>query len=111
MLKQVLTAEFWSTIHHRWRGQPGFEFPVQRQSDAFNEEGISIVFPEVPVPGCTNPSADSYNRLPTRMTVLVPCGGLCIGFLAWLHPTPSAHDAHLCQFHPDDVMTVCTAPT
>ena len=25
----------------------------------FNEEGISIVFPEVPVPGCTNPAADN----------------------------------------------------
>ena len=30
-------------------------------SDTFNAEGVSIVFPEVPVPGCTNPSADNYN--------------------------------------------------
>ena len=32
-------------------------------SDTFNNEGISIVFPEVPVPGCTNPAADNYNPL------------------------------------------------
>ena len=32
-------------------------------TNTFNSEGISIVFPEVPVPGCTNPSADNYNAL------------------------------------------------
>ena len=30
-------------------------------TNTFNAEGISIVFPEVPVPGCTNPNADNYN--------------------------------------------------
>ena len=30
-------------------------------TNTFNAEGISIVFPEVPVPGCTNPTADNYN--------------------------------------------------
>ena len=32
-------------------------------TNTFQEEGVSIVFPEVPVPGCTNPNADNYNAL------------------------------------------------
>ncbi len=32
-------------------------------TDTFNAEGISIVFPEVPVLGCTNPNADNYDAL------------------------------------------------
>ena len=32
-------------------------------TNTYQEEGISIVFPEVPVPGCTNPNADNYNAL------------------------------------------------
>ena len=32
-------------------------------TNTFQAEGVSIVFPEVPVPGCTNPNADNYNDL------------------------------------------------
>jgi len=32
-------------------------------TNTFQAEGVSIVFPEVPVPGCTNPNADNYNAL------------------------------------------------
>ena len=32
-------------------------------TNTYQEEGVSIVFPEVPVPGCTNPNADNYNAL------------------------------------------------
>ena len=33
------------------------------ETNTFQAEGVSIVFPEVPVPGCTNPNADNYNEL------------------------------------------------
>ena len=49
-------------------------------SDTFNEEGISIVFPEVPVPGCTNPAADNYNPLANEDDGSCTfAGGLCTG--------------------------------
>jgi len=49
-------------------------------TNTFNAEGISIVFPEVPVPGCTNPNADNYN--PAANEEDGSCtfaGGLCTG--------------------------------
>jgi len=30
-------------------------------TNTYQEEGVSITFPEVPIPGCTNPNADNYN--------------------------------------------------
>ena len=32
-------------------------------TNTYNAEGVSIVFPEVPIPGCTNPNADNYDAL------------------------------------------------
>ena len=32
-------------------------------TNTFQAAGVSIMFPEVPVPGCTNPNADNYNDL------------------------------------------------
>jgi hypothetical protein len=49
-------------------------------ADTFNAEGISIVFPEVPVPGCTNPSADNYNPVANEDDGSCTfAGGLCTG--------------------------------
>ena len=49
-------------------------------ADTFNAEGISIVFPEVPVPGCTNPAADNYNPLANEEDGSCTfAGGLCTG--------------------------------
>ncbi|MGB1481655.1 MAG: hypothetical protein ACPG66_09830, partial [Flavobacteriales bacterium] len=46
----------------------------------FNDEGISIVFPEVAVPGCTNPSADNYNEAANEDDGSCTYGGgLCTG--------------------------------
>ena len=49
-------------------------------SATFQNEGVTIVFPEVPVPGCTNPAADNYN--PAANEEDGSCtygGGLCTG--------------------------------
>ena len=49
-------------------------------TNTFNAEGISIVFPEVPVPGCTNPAADNYDSEANEDDGSCTYGGgLCTG--------------------------------
>ena len=66
-------------------------------SATFNNEGISIVFPEVPVPGCTNPAADNYNPVANEDDGSCTYGGgICTGCLTTLFlQTRSVREEHL----------------
>ena len=48
-------------------------------SATFNAEGVSIVFPEVPTPGCTSSTADNYNPLANEDDGSCIFAGACTG--------------------------------
>ena len=48
-------------------------------SNTSNAEGLSLVFPEVPVPGCTSESADNYNPAANEDDGSCIFAGLCTG--------------------------------
>ena len=48
-------------------------------SNTFNAEGYSLVFPEVPVPGCTSETADNYNPVANEDDGSCVFAGLCTG--------------------------------
>ena len=48
-------------------------------SNTFNAEGYSLVFPEVPVPGCTSETADNYNPVANEDDGSCIFAGLCTG--------------------------------
>ena len=48
-------------------------------SNTFNAEGYSLVFPEVPVPGCTSETADNYNPAANEDDGSCIFAGLCTG--------------------------------
>ena len=48
-------------------------------TDTFNSEGVSITFPEVPVPGCTNPAADNNAAANEDDGSCTYGNGLCTG--------------------------------
>ena len=48
-------------------------------SNTFNADGYSLVFPEVPVPGCTSETADNYNPVANEDDGSCIFAGLCTG--------------------------------
>ena len=77
MRKRALMVAFWLG-QFTTDGVVNLTFNFQwdnANSDTFNAEGISIVFPEVPVPGCTNLRLTTTILWLMKTTVLAPSLG------------------------------------
>ena len=77
-------------------------------SETFNADGVSIVFPEVPTPGCTSATADNYNPLANEDDGSCVFAGACTGLsyeLVAADPLGTGQDTYriFANFNTNDV--------